>query len=123
MFQTLDLNFVIIQLNYFRQVSLPNICCLLLSYVFFSHITFIGSTEELHSDKYVGILLFDVGGLDVYLSLFSWLKIEGVGYLLDNSVFSVSIEDFTTHVDGTDPHSLFLSSTLFGGLVFAILLY
>tara|TARA_B100001964_G_C13730973_1_gene378813 strand:- start:121 stop:492 length:372 start_codon:yes stop_codon:yes gene_type:complete len=59
--------------------------------------------------------------MDFYLSIFSWLKIISLKYLLSSNIFFTDLNNFFELSEGYEPHSLFFSCSFFGGLTFAFL--
>jgi hypothetical protein len=108
-----------------RNILFTKSLILLLSigYLFLAHIVFTIANEVILYDKYYRDLIFQIDDINIYLSLFSWLKIESFNYLINSFEQSISIADFNNFTDGYDPHFLLASLTLIGGIVFACLVY
>ena len=94
-----------------------------IGYLFLAHIIFASSHEGVLSDKYYKELIFQINDINLYLSLFSWLKIESVNYLIDSLGQVLSIANFNNFTNGYDPHFLLASLTFIGGIIFACLVY
>lgn len=94
-----------------------------IGYLFLAHIVFTIANEVVLNDKYYKELIFQIDDINIYLSLFSWLKIESFNYLINSIEQGFSIVDFNNFTDGYDPHFLLASLTFIGGIVFACLVY
>ena len=94
-----------------------------IGYLFFAHIVFASAHELVVSDRYNKELIFQIDGINIYLSLFSWLKIESFNYFINSFGQSPSISNFNNFTNGYDPHFLLASLTFTGGIVFACLVY
>jgi len=93
-----------------------------ISYLLLTHITIIDSNSPIVSEKYYREFIFSFMHMDFYLSLFSWLKILSLEYLFSSSIFLIDLSEFFKLSEGSEPHSLFFSSSIFGGLTFALLI-
>ena len=92
------------------------------AYVFLTHFTIVeGSTEILYT-KYYRELSFSLFNFDFYISLFSWLKLNSLNYIISSDISVLGLNGFIAFANNSDPHSLFFSSVFIGGLAFAILL-
>ena len=91
-------------------------------YLLLTHITIIDSNSLIVSEKYYREFVFSFMYMDFYLSLFSWLKILSLNYLFSSSIFLMHLSEFFKLSEGNEPHSLFISSFLFGGPIFALLI-
>jgi hypothetical protein len=94
-----------------------------IGYLLLAHIVFTIANEVVLYDKYYQELIFQIDDINIYLSLFSWLKIESFNYFIHYFEQGFSIADFNNFTDGYDPHFLLASLTLIGGIVFACLVY
>ena len=90
-------------------------------YLFLTHITIIDSNSVIVSSRYYREFLFSFLNMDFYLSLFSWLKVISLKYLLSSNIFFTDLNNFFKLSEGYEPHSLFFSCSFFGGLTFAFL--
>lgn len=99
------------------------IILLSIGYLFLAHIVFTIANEVVLYDKYYKELIFQIHDVNIYLSLFSWLKIESFNYLINSFEQGFSIAGFNNFTDGYDPHFLLASLALIGGIVFACLVY
>ncbi len=94
-----------------------------IGYLCLAHIVFSYSDEIVLYDKYYRELIFQIDSINIYLSLFSWLKIESLNYFINSFDQGFSIANFNNFTDGFDPHFLLASLTFTGGIVFACLVY
>ena len=94
-----------------------------LGYIFFSHILVIESGEIVYADKYFKEIVMQFNGIDFYLSLFSWLKIESWNYFLNNYEVGMSLTGFQNFTQGYEPHFLFASLVFMGGTLFTTFVY
>jgi len=92
-----------------------------ISYLFLTHITIINSNTVIISSMYYREFIFNFLNMDFYLSLFSWLKVISLEYLLSTNIFFTDLNNFFKLSEGYEPHSLFFSCSFFGGLFFALL--
>lgn len=99
------------------------ICLICCGYLFLSHIIMINQNYIISSDKYFREYLFNFGGIDFYLSLFSWLKIQMFEYLFSITSINTNIVDFVNISDGFEPHFMYGSALLFGGIFFSLILF
>lgn len=116
---------LILKLSESRNILYTKSLILLLSigYLLLAHIVFTIANEVVLNDKYYKELIFKIDDINIYLSLFSWLKIESFNYLINSFEQGFSIDDFNNFTDGYDPHFLLASLTFVGGIVFACLVY
>jgi len=94
-----------------------------IGYLFLAHIVFASTYEGVLYDQYYKELIFQIYDINVYFSLFSWLKIECLNYLINSLDQGFSMTDFNNFTDGYDPHFLLASLTFIGGIIFACLVY
>ena len=99
------------------------ILLLSIGYLFLTHIVFASIDEIVLNDKYYKELIFQINDINIYLSLFSWLKIESFNYFINSFDQSFSIDNFNNFTSGYDPHFLLASLTFTGGIFFASLVY
>lgn len=92
-------------------------------YLFLTHITIIDSNAVIVSSVYYREFIFNFFNMDFYLSLFSWLKVISLKYLLSSNIFFTDLNNFFKLSGGYEPHSLFFSCSFFGGLFFALLVF
>ena len=104
--------------NIFKILS---ISFLAIAYLILTHITFINSEALIADYKYYRLLIGNYLGMDFYLSLFAWLKVQAIDYIYQNNIASISLAGFKGTSGGIDPHSLFFYSALTGGYLFAVL--
>ena len=104
--------------NIFKILS---ISFLAIAYLILTHITFINSEALIADYKYYRLLIGNYLGMDFYLSLFAWLKVQAIDYIYQNNIASISLAGFKGASGGIDPHSLFFYSALTGGYLFAVL--
>ena len=113
--------------NIFKILSISSLA---IAYLFLTHITLINSEALITDYKYYRLLIGNYLGMDFYLSLFAWLKVQAIDYIYQNNIASISLAEFKvlqTVTDpyycpiGIDPHSLFFYSALTGGYLFAVL--
>ena len=104
--------------NIFKILS---ISFLAIAYLILTHITFINSEALIADYKYYRLLIGNYLGMDFYLSLFAWLKVQAIDYIHQNNIASISLAGFKGASGGIDPHSLFFYSALTGGYLFAVL--
>ena len=95
---------------------------LLLFYLILCHFTFATSNSEISSVYYFREIKFSILDINVYSTLFLWLKEVFVSYIISNSPSEVSISGFQLFSEGLEPHSILLSSYLFGGFLFSALI-
>jgi len=98
-----------------------SISSLAIAYLFLTHITLINSEALITDYKYYRLLIGNYLGMDFYLSLFAWLKVQAIDYIYQNNIASISLAGFKGTSGGIDPHSLFFYSALTGGYLFAVL--
>ena len=98
-----------------------SISSLAIAYLFLTHITLINSEALITDYKYYRLLIGNYLGMDFYLSLFAWLKVQAIDYIYQNNIASISLAGFKGTNGGIDPHSLFFYSALTGGYLFAVL--
>jgi hypothetical protein len=104
--------------NIFRILSISSLA---IAYLFLAHITLINSETLITDYKYYRLLIGNYLGMDFYLSLFAWLKVQAIDYIYQNNIASISLAGFKGTSGGIDPHSLFFYSALTGGYLFAVL--
>ena len=104
--------------NIFKILSISSLA---IAYLFLTHITLINSEALITDYKYYRLLIGNYLGMDFYLSLFAWLKVQAIDYIYQNNIASISLAGFKGISGGIDPHSLFFYSALTGGYLFAIL--
>ena len=104
--------------NIFKILSISS---LVIAYLFLTHITLINSEALITDYKYYSLLIGNYLGMDFYLSLFAWLKVQAIDYIYQNNIASISLAGFKGTSGGIDPHSLFFYSALTGGYLFAVL--
>ena len=104
--------------NIFRILSISSLA---IAYLFLTHITLINSEALITDYKYYRLLIGNYLGMDFYLSLFAWLKVQAIDYIYQNNIASISLAGFKGTSGGIDPHSLFFYSALTGGYLFAVL--
>ena len=104
--------------NIFKILSISS---LVIAYLFLAHITLINSEALIIDYKYYRLLIGNYLGMDFYLSLFAWLKVQAIDYIYQNNIASISLAGFKGTSGGIDPHSLFFYSALTGGYLFAVL--
>jgi hypothetical protein len=102
-------------------LKILSISSLAIAYLFLTHITFINSEALITDYKYYRLLIGNYLGMDFYLSLFAWLKVQAIDYIHQNNIASISLAGFKVASGGIDPHSLFFYSALTGGYLFAVL--
>ena len=102
-------------------LKILSISSLAIAYLFLTHITFINSEALITDYKYYRLLIGNYLGMDFYLSLFAWLKVQAIDYIHQNNIASISLAGFKGASGGIDPHSLFFYSALTGGYLFAVL--
>ena len=102
-------------------LKILSISSLAIAYLFLTHITFINSEALITDYKYYRLLIGNYLGVDFYLSLFAWLKVQAIDYIHQNNIASISLAGFKGASGGIDPHSLFFYSALTGGYLFAVL--
>ena len=96
---------------------------LILFYLILCHFTFALSNSEISSVYYFREVKFNILDIDVYATLFLWLKEIFIDYVSNNNLFEASIPGFQLISEGLEPHSFLLSSYLFGGLLFSVLIF
>ena len=99
------------------------ICLIGSGYLMLAHITFIDQGSVIESEKYFREYLFTVFGLDIYLSLFSWLKIQLFNFYIDPASLQVTIGSFVDYAQLYEPHFMYGSALIFGGTLFALILF
>lgn len=104
--------------NIFKILSISSLA---IAYLFLTHITLINSEALITDYKYYRLLIGNYLGMDFYLSLFAWLKVQAIDYIYQNNIASISLAGFKGTSGGIDPHSLFFYSALTGGYLFAAL--
>ena len=104
--------------NIFKILSISSLA---IAYLFLTHITLINSETLITDYKYYSLLIGNYLGMDFYLSLFAWLKVQAIDYIYQNNIASISLAGFKGTSGGIDPHSLFFYSALTGGYLFAVL--
>ena len=104
--------------NIFKILSISSLA---IAYLFLTHITLINSEALITDYKYYRLLIGNYLGMDFYLSLFAWLKVQAIDYIYQNNIASISLAGFKGASGGIDPHSLFFYSALTGGYLFAVL--
>ena len=104
--------------NIFKILSISSLA---IAYLFLTHITLINSEALITDYKYYRLLIGNNLGMDFYLSLFAWLKVQAIDYIYQNNIASISLAGFKGASEGIDPHSLFFYSALTGGYLFAVL--
>ena len=104
--------------NIFKILSISSLA---IAYLFLTHITLINSEALITDYKYYRLLIGNYLGMDFYLSLFAWLKVQAIDYIFQNNIASISLVGFKGTSGGIDPHSLFFYSALTGGYLFAVL--
>ena len=104
--------------NIFKILSISSLA---IAYLFLTHITLINSEALITDYKYYRLLIGNYLGMDFYLSLFAWLKVQAIDYIHQNNIASISLVGFKGASGGIDPHSLFFYSALTGGYLFAVL--
>ena len=104
--------------NIFKILSISSLA---IAYLFLTHITLINSEALITDYKYYRLLIGNYLGMDFYLSLFAWLKVQAFDYIYQNNIASISLAGFKGTCGGIDPHSLFFYSALTGGYLFAAL--
>mgnify|MGYP001130839077 FL=1 len=104
--------------NIFKILSISSLA---IAYLFLTHITLINSEALITDHKYYRLLIGNYLGMDFYLSLFAWLKVQAIDYIHQNNIASISLAGFKGASGGIDPHSLFFYSALTGGYLFAVL--
>tara|TARA_B100001059_G_scaffold86837_1_gene85019 strand:+ start:1694 stop:2938 length:1245 start_codon:yes stop_codon:yes gene_type:complete len=104
--------------NIFKILSISSLA---IAYLFLTHITLINSEALITDYKYYRLLIGNYLGMDFYLSLFAWLKVQAIDYIFQNNIASISLVGFKGTSGGIDPHSLFFYSVLTGGYLFAVL--
>lgn len=104
--------------NIFKTLSISSLA---IAYLFLTHITLINSEALITDYKYYRLLIGNYLGMDFYLSLFAWLKVQAIDYIYQNNISSISLAGFKGTSGGIDPHSLFFYSALTGGYLFAVL--
>ena len=104
--------------NIFKILSISSLA---IAYLILTHITFINSEALIADYKYYRLLIGNYLGMDFYLSLFAWLKVQAIDYIYQNNIASISLAGFKGTSGGIDPHSLFFYSALTGGYLFAVL--
>ena len=104
--------------NIFKILSISSLA---IAYLFLTHITLINSEALITDYKYYRLLIGNYLGMDFYLSLFAWLKVQAIDYIYQNNIASISLAGFKGTSGGIDPHSLFFYSALTGGYLFAVL--
>jgi hypothetical protein len=103
-----------------QRIFLVGLICT--GYLFFAHIVFVDQNQILTSDKYFRVLIYNFQGFNFYLSLFSWLKLEFLNYLYEESLLGLTTMGYRVFSEGYEPHFLYASLVLLGGLMFSILL-
>ena len=104
--------------NIFKILSISSLA---IAYLFLTHITLINSEALITDYKYYRLLIGNYLGMDFYLSLFAWLKVQAIDYIYQNNIASISLAGFKGTSGGNNPHSLFFYSALTGGYLFAVL--
>jgi hypothetical protein len=112
---------ILLILNLFRN-RLSDILVLLAAffYILLCHFTFHANYSEIVDTTYFFKKVTSFGDIDIYLSLFSFLKLEAISYLLNEGVLNASIDDYA-YLFNNEPHSLFISILFFAGPVTLIL--
>ena len=96
---------------------------LLISYCILCHFTFAASGAEINSEHYFRDIKLSISDINVYSTLFLWLKEIFIVYISSNNLSEVSVSGFQSLSEGLEPHSMLLSSYLFGGIIFSILIF
>ena len=99
------------------------ICLICSGYLMLAHITLIDQGSVIESEKYFREYLFTVFGLGIYLSLFSWLKIQLFNFYIDPASLQVTMGSFADYAPLYEPHFMYGSALIFGGIVFALILF
>ena len=99
------------------------LAALLLSYCMLCHFTFATSGAEINSEYYFRDIKLSISDINVYSTLFLWLKEIFIVYISSNNLSEVSVSGFQSLSEGLEPHSMLLSSYLFGGIIFSILIF
>jgi hypothetical protein len=104
------------------QIKYSFIFLICLGYLLLTHITIIETNSIIISNKYYRELAFSFFNYDFYLSLFSWLKLVAFEYIKSSNFINADLNGYFQISGNMEPHSLFFSSILIGGLGFAFLL-
>jgi len=109
--------------NFQNNLKFLLIFAICICYLFLTHITVIDSDSIIVSSKYYQEFIFSFLNTDFYLSLFSWLKVISLKYLLSSNIVFTDLNNFFKLSNGYEPHSLFFSCSFFGGLFFAFFVF
>ena len=109
--------------NFQNTLKFLLIFAICICYLLLTHITVIDSNSVIVSSIYYREFVFSFLNMDFYLSLFSWLKVISLKYLLSSNIFFTDLNNFFELSEGFEPHSLFFSCSFFGGLFFALLIF
>ena len=108
--------------NFHQNLKIALISFICFGYLFLTHLTIVEGATEIINTNYYRELAFNLFNFDFYISLFSWLKLTSLDYLMSSDISSDGLNGFIGYANNTDPHSLFFSCIFIGGLAFAILL-
>ena len=108
--------------NFHQNLKIALITFICFGYLFLTHLTIVEGATEIINTNYYRELAFNLFNFDFYISLFSWLKLISLDYLMSSDISSDGLNGFIGYANNTDPHSLFFSCIFIGGLAFAILL-
>lgn len=103
--------------NRFSDILVLLLGCL---YILFCHLTFNLAYNEITDSTYFFKKVISFENIDIYLSLFSFLKLEAITYFLNEGIFNSSINGFISLVN-QEPHSIFISILFFAGPITLIL--
>ena len=109
--------------NFQNTLKFLLIFAICICYLFLTHITVVDSDSVIVSSQYYREFIFSFLNMDFYLSLFSWLKVISLKYLLSSNIIFTDLNNFFKLSDGYEPHSLFFSCSFFGGLFFAFFVF
>jgi len=114
--------FVVLLTTILLQKNFLNISALVIAcfYILLCHFTFNSNADEVINNTYFYKKVIGFEDISIYLSLFSWLKIESISYLLSEGMLGTSIEGFISRV-GHEPHSIFFSMLFLSGPITLIL--
>jgi hypothetical protein len=110
------------KVNFFKDCRYLLAIALSLGYLLLAHLTFKLHGSDLNLSYYLReekFMLFDV---KAYSTLFLWLKEEFFQYIFTFNLNEISMSGYQANTEGTEPHSLLLSSYLFGGTIFSFLI-
>ena len=112
-----------LKVKFLRDYRYPLAIVIALGYLLLAHLTFKLAGSELNLSYYIREEKFTIFDVQVYSTLFFWLKEIFFEYAFIYNLSEISIAGYLQNTKGTEPHSLLISSYLFGGIIFLILIF